>query len=151
YAAAEQYLDETDALYREVGSGFGLTRNRALRGELAFWAGDFQTARAAIKETLETLPDSMQTGKWDSLSILGMIACVEGDYRRGREIGGILPAGRYGYTYAENVLALAACSLGDDAEAARQTVTMLAYRFVFVNIARSSALPISVILLAHEG
>ncbi len=150
YAAAERYLDETDGLYREVGSQFGLMRNHTARGVLAFWAGDFETARASFGMALESLPTSRQTGKWDALSILGMIACVEGNDLSGQEIGRSLPA-KSGFISAENALALAACGLGDDADARRQVATLLNFHVPFVNITRSSVLPVSAVLLAREG
>ncbi len=148
--AAERYLDETDALFNEVGSRFGIIRNNSLRGELAFQAGEFDTARTIIEQVLESLPASIQGGRWTALATLGQIVCMEGDYARGREIG-IHMLARTGFSLTENVLAVAACGLDDMSEAARQVLTRLKIHSPFMNILLSPALPVSTIILAREG
>ena len=89
-ATVRSLLEESLTLYRELGDTHGLATCFCLSGQLALQQGDAAMARSLVEEGLVLYREigGWEEGIGESLTVLGKVAAVQGDYTAARAFYG---------------------------------------------------------------
>ncbi len=148
------YMHETDVLYTHLGSQAGMNRNQTFWVWMALYQGDFDEADKLAETALTSSLNLPSGGSQEVLITLSLLASIRGDYVKGRQLleKSFKNGWQTWHRFAAHAKAINAFGLGDYRTTAHDLVQILRESDLIYNRAIIlAALPIAVLLLAHEG
>lgn len=148
------YMRETDALYRQLGGQAAMNRNQTFWVLIAFYQGNFEEAEQLAATALTSNVNLPSGGGQEVLITLSLLASIRGDYRKGRQLlEKHFKNGWYTWhIFAAHAKAINAFGLGDYQTVTHDLVQILRdNEIIYFRAVIMAALPIAVLLLAHEG
>ena len=104
YDAAEKYLEETLALFRDLGNLVGIAHVTYCLADLALHQGDYDRAAKMVNDSLLIAPSFLSNVSNREFSIarllmVGKLACAHGDYEKAIRLLGAAEALRNQFGY----------------------------------------------------